>query len=95
MARNLLEYAEQKQSQEKFLPVAFFEAMEAKLIRLIGPVASIIIDDVLIDIDKERTNVEHDRVSTLVESISEEIDAPEKKIEFQQQMLELMNSLEE
>ena len=72
---------------QAFLPPDFFDSMELNLVHLIGPVASIIIDDVLFDMNKERDQVEVEEAGTLVESVSAEIDDDTKKMQFQQSML--------
>lgn len=71
----------------EYIAPEFFDELEHVLIRLIGPVGVIIIDDILIDLKKEKDSVEKEYISTLVEAISDEIDDEGKKLSFQQTML--------
>ena len=76
-----------------YLSSEFFAEMEQALIRIIGPVGTIIIDDVLMDLKKDRITFEAEEVSTLVEAISVEIDDETKQLSFQQKMLSMMENL--
>ena len=76
-----------------YLSPEFFADMEKTLIRLIGPVGSIIIDDVLLDLKRDRQSVETEEVSMLVEAISAEIDNENKQLSFQQKMLNMMQNV--
>ena len=76
-----------------YLSPEFFADMEKALIRLIGPVGSIIIDDVLLDLKRDRQSMETEEVSMLVEAISAEIDNENKQLSFQQKMLNMMQNV--
>jgi hypothetical protein len=91
--QKLIENIGTQDTAVEFLSDDFFAEMEQTLIRLIGPVGSIIIDDVLLDLKKDRKSVETDEVSTLVEAISVEIDDESKQLTFQQKMLNLMQNI--
>lgn len=70
-----------------------FKAIENELIQLIGPVASIIIDDVIESFGESRSNFPKDKVPALVEGITNEIYDPQKQVTFQQFMLRQIKSL--
>jgi hypothetical protein len=65
----------------------FFTNLENELVQLIGPVASIIIDDVIEGFGETRMSFPKDKVPGLVEGISNEIYDPAKQVAFQQLML--------
>lgn len=71
----------------------FFKNLENELIQLMGPVASIIIDDVVESFGEDRKSFPRDKVAGLVESISNEIYDPAKQVTFQQYMLKQIKSL--
>ncbi len=71
----------------------FFRTMENELIQLIGPVASIIIDDVIESYGEDRKQFPKEKAATLVEAISSEIYDPQKQIAFKQTMLKQIKSL--
>jgi hypothetical protein len=70
-----------------------FKAVENELIQLIGPVASIIIDDVIEGLGEGRSNFPKDKMPALVEGITNEIYDPQKQVSFQQFMLRQIKSL--
>jgi hypothetical protein len=70
-----------------------FKAVENELIQLIGPVASIIIDDVIESFGESRSNFPKDKVPALVQGITNEIYDPQKQVTFQQFMLRQIKSL--
>lgn len=71
----------------------FFVNLENELIQLMGPVASIIIDDVVESFGESRSGFPKDKVAALVEAISNEIYDPQKQVAFQQLMLRQIRSM--
>ncbi len=71
----------------------FFKQVENELIQLIGPVASIIIDDVVEAMGESRSGFPKDKVASFVESVTGEIYDPAKQLTFQQFMLKQIKSL--
>ena len=71
----------------------FFQSLQNELIQLIGPVASIIIDDVVETYGEDRKSFPKDKLPALIESISNEIYDPAKQVNFQQTMLKQIKSL--
>jgi hypothetical protein len=81
-----------KKEQETASP-SFFKALEETLIKIIGPVAGYIIDDVLWEMDEKRVDFPKEKVPILTESISQEISDDAKRVQFQQEMLEIIKKL--
>ncbi len=71
----------------------FFKVVENELIQLIGPVASIIMDDVIDGFGENRKDFPKDKVAALVEGISNEIYDPAKQVSFQKFMFKQIKSL--
>lgn len=71
----------------------FFKIMDGELVQLIGPVASIIIDDVIQEYGMTRETLPKNKVAGLVEAVSKEISDQEKRVAFQQKMLKEIRSL--
>jgi hypothetical protein len=80
----------------QFIPfnrVDFFKRLEEVLVGTIGPVAPFVIDDVLLDINTERDRVEKENVPLLTEAVSQQIADEDKRLKFQQEMLEYIKRL--
>lgn len=71
----------------------FFKVMDTELVQLIGPVASIIIDDVIQEYGTTRATLPKNKVAGLVEMVSKEISDQDKRIAFQQKMLKEIRNL--
>jgi hypothetical protein len=71
----------------------FFKRLEEVLVRTIGPVAPFVIDDVLLDTNMERDRVEKEIVPLLTEAVSQQIADEDKRLKFQQEMLEYIRRL--
>ena len=70
----------------------FFTALTTVVAAAMGPLAEIIIDDAVEDIGFTRANFPRDAVATLAERISGEIRDPDKRVRFQQSMLQMLRS---
>ncbi len=77
----------------KFIREDFFKRLEEVLVKNIGPVASYIIDDVLSDLNTERNQVNQENAALLTEAISHQITDEDKRLKFQQDMLEYIKQL--
>ena len=77
----------------KFIREDFFKRLEEILVKNIGPVASYIIDDVLSDLNTERSQVSGENAALLTEAISHQIADEDKRLKFQQDMLEYIKQL--
>jgi hypothetical protein len=71
----------------------FFKRLEEVLVKIIGPVASYIIDDVLVDLNTERSRISKENAALLTEAISQQISDEDKRLKFQQEMLEYLKQL--
>jgi methionine synthase II (cobalamin-independent) len=82
-----------RKKDQDFVMPSFFTALEEILIKIIGPVAGYIIDDVLWEMDQTREKFLKEQVPILTESISQEISDDGKRVLFQQEMLEIIKKL--
>lgn len=90
----MLEFVEQAAPppRESVSPNVLKE-IEHILIKAVGPIASVIMDDQITDLGTERQNFPKDLVPRLVESISQEITNEERRIEFQQETLSIIQQV--
>jgi len=91
--KGLLRFISADNEQEKLLPADFFIRLESELTKIIGPVAPFVIDDVLWTLDEKKDEFKSTKVAGLIESLTEEIPDEQKKLIFQQNMLELLKEL--
>jgi hypothetical protein len=68
----------------------FFQALNAAVAGALGPLAEIIIDDAVEDLGFTRATLPRDMVAALAERISGEIREPDKRVRFQQTMLQML-----
>ncbi len=80
-------------NENPFVPVTVLEDLEYQLKIYVGPIASIILDDLLTELKRSRENLETGQLPMLVELISYEISNEEKRHEFQKQMLHKIKGL--
>jgi hypothetical protein len=66
----------------------FFAQIEHELTKVMGPVATLIIDDEVADLGADKDSFPRDRVAELVEKVGSEIADEDKRASFQQIMLE-------
>lgn len=71
----------------------FFDYLNEQLTMAIGPMAEIIIEDVIKDYSIDRDLIPVYKASELIEEIAENIQRNDKKIQFQQNMLILLKNL--
>ncbi len=88
--KGLIEVAKIKEVEIKTVSSRFFNQLEKILIEFIGPVATYVINDSLMELNAERSQFPKTMVPELIELLSEEISDEAKKIEFQKQMLNLL-----
>ena len=87
LQHQLIEIKDLKKPVQDYAPVEFFKKLEETLVKVIGPVASYIIDDVLWDLNETRDKFLKEKIPLLIESVSQEISDETKRFEFQQEML--------
>jgi len=91
--KGILEIYSTRKPEEKTAPQSFFTNLEQVLIQIIGPVAPLLIEDALWDMEAEKDQFKTERVPELIEVISDEITDEQKKVKFQQVMLEEIKRL--
>ena len=77
----------------EYIDPSVIQSIEDELVVLVGPVASIILDDILLDMNKSRESLEKSQIGFFVELIKDEIDDEEKKMKFLEIVLPKINSL--
>lgn len=70
----------------------FFQALNTAVAGALGPLAEIIIDDAVEDLGFTRATFPREAVASLAERISAEIREPDKRVRFQQTMLQMLRS---
>lgn len=74
---------------------AFFQALTTAVAGALGPLAEIIIDDAVEDLGFTRATFPRDTVGALAERIASEIKDPDKRVRFQQQMLQMLRGAQQ
>jgi len=88
--KGLIEYVSAEKLRVELVSPDFFKRLNMELSRIIGPVASFVIEDVLWGMDQKKDYFRINKISELIEAITEEIPDDAKKLTFQQTMLELI-----
>ncbi len=76
-----------------FVSDDFFNKIESSLVKIIGPVANYLIEDVMWELNESRERFDKDKIPMLIEAISQEIKDEQKSVQFQQQMLNEIRNL--
>jgi hypothetical protein len=92
--KNLIEIVVQDDVEEKLAGEEFFQNLENILVKIIGPVAVYIINDVLWELNETREKFVIEKIPSLTESISREILDETKRVQFQKDMLKLIKNYE-
>jgi hypothetical protein len=88
-------------AQEKVLEIGrgetidrgFFQKVEKELKNVMGPIASILIDDLLTEFGENKESFPQDRALTFVETLSKEVSDERKRREFKKTMMEFITPL--
>jgi len=78
------------ESKPKVLDRFFFDSLATTMARMIGPIAPILIDDAVADLGHEQSGFPIQRVAELIDALSVEIQHKEKRLAFQQGMMQLI-----
>ncbi len=92
----ILELKERKSAgtkEDKKVPSMFWDSLKSELSCIIGPVAEAIIEDEVKFLGGRKEDFSADKLPDLVESLSEEIEDPQKRLDFQKKMLDLLKRL--
>lgn len=92
--KGLLKYMATTSTETELLPESFFETLQTELTKIIGPVAPLVIEEVLWGMDAKRNSFSADATAALIESVTEEIPDDNKKLLFQQNMLAILKDLD-
>ncbi|MCK4753586.1 MAG: hypothetical protein KAS58_00050 [Calditrichia bacterium] len=92
--KKLIEIVGEQKTQKEFAGEFFFKKLEEVLVKIIGPVAVYVINDVLWELNEIREKFLIDKIPLLIESISREILDDKKRVNFQKEMLDLIKGYE-
>lgn len=92
--KGLIKYVGTANSKKRVLPESFFAILESELTKIIGPVAPLVIEEVIWGMDAQRNAFDADNTAALIEAVGEEIPNEKKKLLFQQNMLKILKELE-
>lgn len=87
---NLIELFSSEIKEESVLAPSFFKNMELMLLKIIGPVAPFVIDDVILETGDNKSKFPSEKAPELIELICDEIQDDQKKIQFQSEMLNIL-----
>jgi len=79
--------------EKNYIDPDYVKRLETEFVKIIGPVAGIIIDDVLNDMEMTRETIDKAIIYSFVEAVSYEIDDADKKLEFQKISLEFLKTV--
>ncbi len=71
-------------------PSSFWERLEKELSKCIGPIAPLVLDDKIEELNRSRDNFPLEMLYSLVEKVATEINTPVGKQQFQKTMLGLI-----
>ncbi|HEM48869.1 MAG TPA: hypothetical protein ENO27_01530 [Caldithrix sp.] len=91
--KELIELQSMDEEKMDYIPADFFNMLEAELTKVIGPVAPLILDDTIMEMDTTKDHCLPERIPELIEMLSEEIVDSEKKVKFQQIMLNQLKGM--
>lgn len=80
-------------SQNHLVPREMIGELEKQFTLCMGPVAAIVLDDILSDMKRTRDNIEKERFSLLIELVGLEVSNDSKRHEFQKQMLKKVREM--
>ena len=92
--KDLIQIVEERKSSEEIAGEKFFDKLDEVLVKIIGPVAVYVINDVLWELGESREKFQKDKVPLVIESISGEITDDKKRMLFQKEMLEVIRGYE-
>jgi hypothetical protein len=92
--KDLIQIVVEAKTEEEIAGDKFFEKLEEVLVKIIGPVAVYVINDVLWELNESREKYSKDKIPLLIESISGEILDDKKRMQFQKEMLSLIKGYE-
>jgi hypothetical protein len=91
--KGLISVKDIREPKNEYVSPGFFTSLEETLVRVIGPIATYVIDDVLSERNEKKEEFPKDSALSLIESISLEIIDEVKRVQFQQEMLAKVKKL--
>jgi len=82
-----------KKDQPQITPPLFWKALKAELAAIMGPIAEVVIEDEIANMDQTKEKFPYSKVPALIDVLSQEIDNHEKRINFQKKMLEIFKQV--
>lgn len=79
--------------QKTGIDPAIFQRVEKELAKIIGPLAPIVLDDHIANLKESQDAFPKEKLPELIESLSREITDPKKLIEFQKNMLDIIQNI--
>jgi len=73
---------------KKYIDRGFFQTVEKEFKNVMGPIASVIIDDLLTEFGESKESFPQDRALAFVETLSKEVSDERKRREFKKTMME-------
>jgi hypothetical protein len=93
LQKELIDLQAMEEDKLEYVPADFFKMLEAELTKVIGPVAPLILDDTIMEMDTTKDHCLPERIPELIEMVSEEIVDSQKKVKFQQIMLNQLKGM--
>jgi len=78
---------------QNYVDISFFNQLADTLVNYIGPVASYVINDVLLELNEQQDQFLKEKVPLLIETLSQEIVDEAKRVKFQKEMLGIIKNL--
>jgi hypothetical protein len=91
--KGIIELHSTKKIEEKLVDQTFFETLERELTGIVGPVAPFLISDAMAEMDSSKNSFSRERITDLIELISDDISDDGKRIKFQIVMLDYIKNL--
>lgn len=91
--KKLIQIQKIQTADQIYVSEELFNKIEESLVKIIGPVANYLIEDVMWELNESRDKFDKEKVPMLIEAISQEINDEQKSVQFQQQMLNEIRNL--
>jgi hypothetical protein len=94
LGAGLIEVAERPpQPARRTVGRAFFDKVQVELTQIMGPIAPVVIEDHVAEMDERISAFPRDRAAELIERISTEVSDETKRVDFQKSMLEILKGI--
>ncbi len=94
LGAGLIEVAERPpQPARRTVGKSFFDKVQVELTQIMGPIAPVVIEDHVAEMDERISAFPRDRAAELIERISTEVSDETKRVDFQRSMLEILKGI--